>query len=187
MHLEGDPDQSIVRINQLKTILNYFQYLDKNIKYDKHLLVSGDWNDENPIYPGSVMNHTVNKLGLYFYPYFYNLVNIHNYSPIPDRRVATSYQMNVFDFENAKMYHKEAVRTKQEFDHRHFYSLNQDPWKIIDHLVISRNSEVEYAHLYPSNPHGVLGLSPPYMNLEPAVLSNWCSDHAALWFNIRLV
>ena len=76
---------------------------------------------------------------------------------------------------------------RKKLDYKRFYSYNDDPWKIIDHIVISENIYCEMVNLYPNNPSGVMGLSTPYVDTENMILGNWPSDHAALTMNIELI
>ena len=186
IHLEGDPNKSIIRTNQFQNVINYYEYLDHILEGKNYSIISGDWNDEDPIYPYSGLNHharkanTKNKLS--FLPYFRNFVDVSQFPKIY-RGMATSYQINTFDFEEAKKENKKG----KKLDYKKFYSYNDDPWKIIDHIVISENIYCEMINLYPNNPSGVMGLSTPYVDTEMMILGNWPSDHAALTMNIELI
>jgi endonuclease/exonuclease/phosphatase family metal-dependent hydrolase len=186
VHLEGDPNKSVVRNNQFQNIINYYEYLDKNLKGNNYSIIAGDWNDEDPIYPYSVLNHYARKANIKnkmaFLPYFRQFIDVSQFPKIY-RNIATSYQINNFDFEEAKKENKKNTK----LDYKQFYSYNNDPWKIIDHIVISDNIYCNMINLYPNNPQGVIGLHVPYSDTENMILSNWPSDHAALTMNIELL
>ena len=186
VHLEGDPEKKTVRINQLKTILNYYEYLDSKLNGNNHFIISGDWNDEDPIYPLSSMQENVQNTNiipkLSFLPYFAGLVDT-RYYPNPYRFIATSYQINTFNFEKAK---KETKKKNTKFNYQNFYSYNDDPWKIIDHIVLSNNTVCQNFYIYPSHPNGVMGLTTPYLSLQEPILGDWPSDHAAIILNILI-
>ena len=84
---------------------------------------------------------------------------------------------------------KKKIKKKKNLDYKKFYSYNNDPWKIIDHIVISDNIDCQMVNLYPNNNQGlgVIGLHVPYIDTENIIPSNWPSDHASLTMIIELL
>jgi len=49
----------------------------------------------------------------------------------------------------------------KKLDHNKFHSYNDDPWKMIDHVVMFENTCCEMVNLHPNDPSGVMGVSTP--------------------------